>query len=241
MTKSVYSDCFKSHRLDLVAVCSRFMGLFLLLFVQTAFSEEWVPVYEEPQHRLVFENEQAYILDVFLPPGYVSLYHQHKIDLLYVTIVGTQVWAQPLNGKKREADVKIGDLRFSSDNHPLPQIHRVGNIGETPFHVIGIGRKGELAPETISLEGDTSGMELDMEKEHASVYRIKLKPGEKTGMHKHNLPFTNVYLNAGQIALNTDSAKSVQAGDYLWQDGGVSHSYENTGSESIEIIEMQWR
>ena len=79
------------------------LGLTLSLPVATA--GDWVPVAEEPRHRPVFENEQAIILDVNLPPGYVSLYHEHRIDLLYVTISGTQVWAQPLNGQRMNADV----------------------------------------------------------------------------------------------------------------------------------------
>ena len=77
------------------------ISLGIYLFCVTAYSQDWVPVYEEPKHQLVFENDQVIILNVNLPPGYVSLYHKHQIDLLYVTIAGTKVWAEPLNGQKR--------------------------------------------------------------------------------------------------------------------------------------------
>ena len=217
------------------------IGLGLSLGCVSAYSEQWVPVYEEPKHRLVFENDQAFILNVYLPPDYVSLYHEHKIDLLYVTIVGTRVWAQPLNGKRREVDVVTGDMRFSSDNHKLPQIHRVGNIGSTPFHVIGIGIKNEVSPDVEPMEGDTSGMEMTMEKPHARVYRISLKPGEKTGLHQHNLPFTQVHVSAGKYYSSAGKTISAEAGEFLWQDGGKSHLFENAGDTTIEIIEMQWR
>ena len=76
-------------------------------------------------------RHDAMILNVYIPAGDVSLYHEYRIDLLYVTISQTTAWAQPLLGEKREADVKTGDLRFSSDNHPLPHVHRVGNITGT--------------------------------------------------------------------------------------------------------------
>lgn len=217
------------------------IGLGLSLISVTAYSQDWVPVYEEPRHRLAFENDQAFILNINLPPGYVSLYHEHKIDLLYVTIIGTKVWAEPLDGKKREADVKTGDLRFSSDNHGLPHVHRVGNIGTSPFHVIGIGIKNDVSDNVVPLQGDTSGMEMDLEKPHASVYRIRLKPGEKTGLHQHNLPYTKVYISTGKLVDNTGDTNTVEAGEFLWQEGGKSHSYENAGEEPIEIIEMQWR
>lgn len=203
--------------------------------------EEWVPVYKEPKHRLAFENDHAMILDVFLPPGYVSLYHQHVLDVLYVTIVGTTVTAQPLGGELRQATVTTGDLRFSSDNHGIPHIHQVGNIGETPFHVIGVGIKDPVAGIAAPIKGDTSGMTLDMEKDHASVYRVKLGPGEASGIHTHTLPFVSVNLNAGMLAEASGESVAVKAGAFRWHPAGLTHSYKNTGDRPIEIIEIQWR
>jgi quercetin dioxygenase-like cupin family protein len=203
------------------------------------YAQDWVPVHEEPRHRLVFENERARILDVNLAPGYVSLYHRHEIDMLYVTITGAKVWAQPLGDDRREADVETGDLRFSSDNHGLPHIHRVGNTGSVPFHVIGIGIKGGTSHESAPLSGDTTRLETAIEKPHASVYRIRLQPGEKTGNHTHHLPFTAVYLTAGILSVNEEAPAPVEAGGFRWQ-AEASHYYENHGSHPVEIIEMQW-
>lgn len=217
------------------------LGLTISLPVATA--ADWVPVAEEPRHRPVFENEQAIILDVNLPPGYVSLYHEHRIDLLYVTISGTQVWAQPLNGQRMSADVATGDLRFSSDNHDLPHIHQVGNVGIHPFHIIGIGRKGAMQPEpgTVAIEGDTEGLALVEQKPQASVYRIRLAPGEKTGEHRHNLPHAHVFLTDGIQSEGSGGTAPVTAGQFLWQPGGITHAYENRGDQPLEIVEMQWR
>lgn len=218
-----------------------FGSLVLSLCCFALYAEDWVPVYEEPRHQLVFENDHAMILNVFLPPGYVSLYHEHRLDLLYVTIVGTKVWAEPLGGERREADVKTGDIRFSSDNHGLPHVHRVGNIGTTPFHVIGIGVRGDRSDGATALGGDTAGMTMLMEKPHASVYRIRLLPGEKTGVHTHHLPYTKVYLSAGELSDGNGNIRQVEAGDFLWQAGGETHSHANTGDNEITIIEMLWR
>ena len=216
-------------------------SLVLSLCCFALYAEDWVPVYEEPRHKPVFENDHALILNVFLPPGYVSLYHEHRLDLLYVTIVGTKVWAEPLGGERREADVKTGDIRFSSDNHGLPHVHRVGNIGTTPFHVIGIGIKDGKSGHTTALGGDTAGMTMLMEKPHASVYRIRLLPGEKTGVHTHHLPYTKVYLSAGELSDGNGNIRQFEAGDFLWQAGGETHSHTNTGDNEITIIETLWR
>ena len=80
-----------------------------------------------------------------------------------------------------------------------------------------------------------------MEKPHASIYRLLLKPGEKTGLHKHNLAFTRVYVNGGKLLNSAGDTYIAEAGDFLWQAGGISHSLENVGEEPVEIIEMQSR
>ena len=216
-------------------------GIISFSISDSGFSQEWVPVYEEPKHQLVFENDRAIILDVNLPPGYESLYHQHELDLLYVTLSGTQVWAQPLGEEKRHADVKTGDLRFSSDNHGLPHIHRVGNVGNSPFHVIGIGVKGNVSEQVEPIEGDMQAMKLVDQKAHASVYRIRLAPGEKSGLHQHKLPFTRVYLSGGTVIGDSGEPSLVEAGEFLWQESIEGHRYENVGDDTIEIIEMQSR
>jgi quercetin dioxygenase-like cupin family protein len=216
-------------------------GLCCYSLTSVAFAQDWVSVYEEPKHRPVFENEQVLILDVNLPPGYVSLYHEHRLDTLYVTLSGTQVYAQPLGGEQRHADVKTGDLRFSSDNHDLPHIHRVGNVGEAPFHIIGVGIKTEGSNTESPIEGDMQGLERVDEKPHAFVYRIRLEPDEKSGVHTHKLPFTRVYLTGGSVLDGAGEAAQVKAGAFLWQEGGVTHRHENTGDTPIEVVEVQAR
>ncbi len=61
----------------------------LSLICSALYAEDWLPVYEEARHKLAFENDHAMILNVNLPPGYVSLYHEHKIDLLYSILLGS--------------------------------------------------------------------------------------------------------------------------------------------------------
>src|SRR5215831_14127870 len=45
-----------------------------------------VPVEQEPHHALVFSNSVISVLDVQLPPGYVSLFHVHAHDNISVRI-----------------------------------------------------------------------------------------------------------------------------------------------------------
>lgn len=211
------------------------------LLNQTLYAEPAIPVYEEPRHQLAFENDHVRILNVNLPPDYVSLYHQHQLDMLYVTLSGSKVWAEPLGGEKRYADVETGNLRFSSDNHDLPHIHRVGNVGNTPFHLIGIAIKDAPSGQEQAIDGDMQGMHLAIEKPHGHAYRITLQPGEKTGLHTHHLPFVSVNLSSGTLIGQDGQIETISAGEYQWHDREFTHYYENGGDEAIEIIELQWQ
>ncbi|MCF7981796.1 MAG: hypothetical protein K9K86_07400 [Pseudomonadales bacterium] len=222
------------------------MGCPLLLAESSPSSVDWVPVYLEPQHKRVFENDFTEVLDVTLPPGYVSQYHQHQLNLVYITISGSHVWAQPLGGERREVNVNTGDLRFSADNHPLPHIHRVGNIGDSPFRVIGVAIKSSQNEDhanhnKLALEGDLDAFELAIENEQASVYRIKLQAGESTGEHRHNNPMMLVYTDNGRVGDMSKEGEKVVAGQFQWQPSAITHDLKNMGEMPIEIIEVQWR
>ena len=129
-------------------------------------------------------------------------------------------------------------MRFSSDNHGLPHIHRVGNVGEAPFHVIAVGVKSAGGGDAEPVVGYMQRVELVDEKPHALIYRTSLEPGEKSGEHQHNLPFTQVYVTGGTLIGEDGKPRDVEAGSFLWQAGDVYHRHENAGDEPIVIIEV---
>jgi hypothetical protein len=57
----------------------------MLLVASAALAvESIVPIEEEPQHRLKFQNQHVRLFDVLLPPGYKGLWHFHVYDGVFV-------------------------------------------------------------------------------------------------------------------------------------------------------------
>ena len=54
--------------------------------VQSQSATHSVPVYEEPHHRLVFQNQYARVMDVLIPPGEATLFHTHANPLAAAVI-----------------------------------------------------------------------------------------------------------------------------------------------------------
>ena len=63
----------------LVMLRNFFGSVVLSLICSALYAEDWVPVYGEARHKLAFENDHAMILNVNLPPGYVSLYQNTRL------------------------------------------------------------------------------------------------------------------------------------------------------------------
>ena len=58
-------------------------------------AEEPVPIEEEPQHHLRFENSHVRFFDVRLPPGYRGVMHIHHHDGVFVNTPGLDLLTIP--------------------------------------------------------------------------------------------------------------------------------------------------
>ena len=116
----------------------------------------------------------------------------------------------------------------------------MGNIGETPFHVIAVGIKDKVAGMEHPIEGDPTAITKVMARPHASVWRVLLKPGEKSGRHTHKLPFVEVFMNTARLKNRWGKTQHVEAGDFQWFPGNTTRQYENAGDDDLEIILVQW-
>ena len=66
---------------------------------------------------------------------------------------------------------------------------------------------------------------------------VTMQPGEKTGLHKHNVPFF-AYIMEGQVSVDygKDGIKTYKAGDSLVEAFKTDHYGENTGAGITRIL-----
>src|SRR5829696_7403952 len=116
--------------------CIRVTAIGMLLMAGAAgATESIVPIEEEPQHRLKFQNQHVRLFDVLLPPGYKSLWHSHLNDGVFVVVESAESQAQDLGGEPVDRPPRmIGETLFI-DYGKKHKVHRVNNTGATPYHV----------------------------------------------------------------------------------------------------------
>jgi quercetin dioxygenase-like cupin family protein len=88
-----------------------------------------VPVAEEPDHRLVFENEYVRVFKVVVPPHAATLVHRHERDYVVVTIGEADVTNEPVGKPAVRWQFKDGDVKFLKGGFA----HRAVNEGDKPF------------------------------------------------------------------------------------------------------------
>ena len=198
-----------------------------------------VPVYEEPRHRLVFDKAPVKIMNVNIPPGDVSLYHYHEDPTLYIAIGGALMRSQDLGKEwgKPDPNSRHGTGSFVFRNYRLtPQSHRVENLDQSSFRLVGIVHKG---PGTaVKVKDPEAGIDNDWFRGR----RFHLAPGTGTPMHLHEHPVLVVQVSDGSthvVTAGRPTAEKTVTGNWSWHPAGSRHVLQNTGSTDTDLVEVE--
>lgn len=202
-----------------------------------------IPVYQEPRHRLVFQNSLVRILNVRVRAGDTTAYHVHANRLIGVAVLDARTWSQ-VKGAPPSAVKPAPATPYVFDNwsQTLPYTHRVGNADTVPLHYVGaelLTRSGMDAPALP----DGPSRRLIKEGPMGRVYQITLAPGQATEPHTHAAPGLVVQGNEGVLS---EDARPVArggsgAGRWSWHEAQYRHGLRNDGPTQLIVYEIDWR
>lgn len=217
--------------------CIRVMAGGLVLLAGAAAADSIVPIEEEPQHRLQFQNQHVRMFDVLLPPGYNSLWHVHVYDGVFVNIEPAPTREQVLSAEPADRRPRIIGETYFFPYAKKPKVHRVSNTGDTAFHVTDTeilrGCGGFAAVK------DGEGQTLILENERVRVTRIMIGPGERMLLHPPCGMLVSV--SAGQIKVNAAGGEEqlrLQPAGFKWRDQSTSLEIVNAGSEVFHAVDI---
>ena len=203
--------------------------------------QDFVEVHDEPRHRFRFTNDVAWVYDVLIPPGDITLYHRHTEDTLYVAIGDAHVCNQALGEEAREGSVDKGTTMVMP-HRTEPLIHQVTNKGSENMRLIGAEVLASPAV-TSDTPLEAPGLTLAKDKERLRAYRLNLAPGETTGLLDCNFSGLLVVLSEGTLEIGGDMPRimSLEPGAFIWHDGPVRQSFTNCGKTPFEAVLGEWR
>lgn len=173
--------------------------------------------------------------------------HSHPGNQIFVHIKGGE-WSGRLGGELEYSgsispDGGVGWM----DAIPLSAGHNSGNTGDTPIDLIYVTLKDDapIAPDAGHAPQVFPNIPLDLilENDRMIVQRVRVEPGQWTGVHSH--PGNQVYVNIKDGTWSERGGEQaapstiVQAGSVGWVDAlDISEGHErgNTGDTTLEFV-----
>jgi hypothetical protein len=185
-----------------------------------------VPVEQEPQHRPVFENAVLAVLDVQLPPGYVSLFHLHSNDNISVRIETGPTRIDTLETTGTEQTALVGRVVFNSATPPYT--HRVANLGPSLIRILDIEILAKQPTPTTQAPDDMAGHEVIVDNPRVRISRIVLEPGDYLTDHTHPRGWLTAAVRGWP-----------GAGQFTWHAAGTQARPVEAGPTGVERVEIE--
>ena len=125
-----------------------------------------------------------------------------------------------------------------------PRTHKNTNVGTTPFHNVSfIFRLPTPAGLVPSTRADVPAYVSVMDNDRVRGWRLVLEPGQSTARITQRSPGLRVIVSGGEIVERVpgrpDRSMYLKAGEFYWQDPGVTREVSNRGGNRIEIVEFE--
>lgn len=218
--------------------------------------ETIVPVHEEPRHHLVFDSPGTRILDVQVPPGDTTLYHTHSDPILYVSMSASRTRSQTLGGQWSGGDASQpasaapaapGRITSTTSYAVKALTHRVNNVGQTLFRLIGITN----ASAGDATDAPSPGFDGPPELANPWFRGYRLTLDATAREHRHGNPVAIVLVagraavSGGAIAASGDrrglTAVALDApGAFAWIEPDTAHAVRASGGMAT-IVEVEVR
>jgi mannose-6-phosphate isomerase-like protein (cupin superfamily) len=203
-----------------------------------------VPVEHASFHQPVFANADVAVLRNAYPPGGDSGFHAHRRDLLTVIIQPAastvQRPGQPAvaNPRPRAGAVGFGTIG------PDPLVHRVVNTDSVPFHIIAVEiRRDRPAGSSLSTRDAQPLYAPILDNARLRAWRLVLQPGQSVPAIVQGGNGVRIVVRGGVLATirpgEPEQLLVLQPGDFALQQAGSARALRNTGTEVIELVEME--
>ena len=201
-------------------------------------SEKPVPVREEPNHKVAFENDYIRMIDVHFPAGATTLYHIHTIpsvviELSNATIVSQEWGAAPPAPRA----TKPGETRYAPyDEKPLT--HRVTNRGPGIFRVLDVELLHATASADAAAPISSPELKLEWEQKLARLYHVALAAEKHLELKADGCAHLLVSVSG---AVQTAPNHELKAGEYLYFARSERISINNRDHEDATCVLLELR
>jgi len=222
--------------------------LVLTLSGSSVGAQQVVPVSEEPMHRLMLETEAFQILDPLIMPGDTTLFHRHDVPIHYVMISPSFANAQALGEPWPETGIvdqltrAVGEAWWTLEYAEHPLVHRVTNIGTTPFRLIAVTNLGgsrSPGPRADARRFPHLPGTIEAESAWFERSRVTVEADRAVVVPPGPDPVVVIQVSPGRIdAFDEDSAagSTDAVGGWLVLDAETRHELRSSVTEGVTVV-----
>jgi quercetin dioxygenase-like cupin family protein len=200
-------------------------------------------VYEEPRHRVIYQNPFVWVLELRLPPGDTTGWHYHPAPMVAVAVQGGRMLDQVPDAAPRPIPTpRATPYVFENWSKTVPYTHRVINADTIPVYDV-VAEWHTAYGQAVAALPNTPNRRLIKEGKTARVYEIRLAPGDSTEAHVHAAPGLTVLATPGALSDDghPEATGGTGAGSWSWHGASYRHVLRNDGAERLIVYEIDWR
>lgn len=201
-------------------------------------------MWEETNHQLVFDQEQARLVDVRIGPGVTTGFHYHQYATVYVIVQDTHILNQDFGGAWSEAGSgpyrAPGTFFVRTGYVAEPQYHRVRNVDDKTAHLFAVVNMRKEADETAGPVADESGRDLD--NAWFRGHRIVVGPrgtSEMLSYPRHAVLLQYDALPSHVLEMGVAHGFKSAPGAFSWHPGGSRFQIANDSDAEREFIVIE--
>jgi hypothetical protein len=206
--------------------------------------EKGVPIVQAPFHVPAMKNEYGTVLIINIPPGRNTGYHIHSQDSFSVNIEAADMTNQNLGSSQVSAPnrAQTGRILFTPYYKDGERTHKATNVGSTHFHNVSF-LFSSRTPHGFTPSTRPQGYEQIDDNERYRAWRLVLQPGQSVPAFKQGAPGLRVIVSGGELTESVpgqpDRGMKPRDGQYFWQEAGVTRAVKNTGTTSLNLVEVE--
>jgi mannose-6-phosphate isomerase-like protein (cupin superfamily) len=215
-----------------------------LAFAELPAGETVVPVEHASFHQLVFADEDFAILNNLYPPNGDSGFHTHYRDLFAVVIQPSQSSGQVPGKPLTAAPIYPAGASAYSAVGAEPRTHRVVNGAKSAFQIIVVElRRSQPLGTAISARDAAPQYVQIFDNPRLRAWRLILEPGQSAPSISQGDKGVRVVVRGGLMTTITpglqDQQLALRPGDFAVQPVGATRALQNSGTETIELVEIE--
>lgn len=207
-------------------------------------AEAVVPVEHASFHQLVYADADIAVLNNLYPPGGDSGFHTHFRDLFAIIVQPSQSSGQAPGKPLTAAPMYPAGAAAYSPVGAEPRTHRVVNGDKDTFQIIVVElRRAKPSGNPISSREAAPQYVQIFDNARMRAWRLILEPGQSAPSISQGNKGVRVVVRGGLLTTTTpgfpDQHLALQPADFAVQPAGSTRALKNSGTGTIELVEME--